>query len=64
MRYTVILQRESDGGYVATVPVLPGCVSQGDSREDALKNVEEATKLYLEDVREVGEPVPLAGSTA
>ena len=33
MRYTVILQKEEDGGYVASVPVLPGCVSQGDTRE-------------------------------
>ena len=51
MRYTVILQKEEDGGYVATVPVLPGCVSQGDTREEALKNIEEATEVYLEDVR-------------
>ena len=51
MRYTVILQKEEDGGYVATVPVLPGCVSQGDTREEALKNIEEVTEVYLEDVR-------------
>ncbi len=50
MRYTVILQRESDGGYVAVVPSLPGCVSQGDTREEALKNIEEAAELYIEDV--------------
>jgi len=59
MRYTVILQRESDGGYVATVPVLPGCVSQGDSREEVLKNIEEAIEVYLEDVRDAGEPIPV-----
>ena len=53
MRYTVILQKEEDGGYVATVPVLPGCVSQGDSREAALRNIEEAIEVYLEDVRAV-----------
>jgi predicted RNase H-like HicB family nuclease len=58
MRYTVILQRESDGGYVASVPVLPGCVSQGDSHETALKNIEEAIAVYLEDVRQAGEPIP------
>jgi len=40
MKYTVILQRESDGGYVATVPGLPGCVSE------VLKNIEEAIELY------------------
>lgn len=59
MKYTVILQRENDGGYVAVVPALPGCVSQGDSRAEALKNVEEAIELYLEDVRDAGEPIPL-----
>ena len=61
MKYTVILQRESDCGYVATVPALPGCVSQGDSREEVLKNIEEAIQLYLEDVRAAGEPVPVEG---
>ena len=58
MRYTVILQKDEDGGYVVTVPVLPGCVSQGDLREEALKNIEEAIEVYLEDVRAAGETVP------
>ncbi len=59
VKYTVILQRETDGGYVATVPALPGCVSQGDSRTEVLKNIEEAIELYLEDVRDAGEPIPV-----
>lgn len=59
MRYTVILQRESDGGYVAVVPSLPGCVSQGDTREEALKNIEEAAELYIEDVQAAGDPLPV-----
>ena len=42
MRYTVVLEQEGDGGYVATVPALPGCVSQGDDRAEALANVREA----------------------
>jgi predicted RNase H-like HicB family nuclease len=54
MKYTVILQREIEGGYVATIPVLPGCISQGDSREETLKNIEEAVELYLEDVKAAG----------
>lgn len=58
MRYTVILQRERDGGYVASVPALPGCVSQGDTREEALRNIEEAAELYIEDVLAAGDPVP------
>ena len=58
MRYTVILEQEPDGGYVATVPVLPGCVSQGDSREEALSNIREAAELYVEDCLASGDPVP------
>jgi predicted RNase H-like HicB family nuclease len=58
MRYTVILEKEPDGGFVVSVPALPGCVSQGDSREEALLNIREAIALYLEDCREAGEPVP------
>jgi predicted RNase H-like HicB family nuclease len=58
MRYTVILDQESDGGYVAIIPTLPGCVSQGDSREEALVNIREAAELYIEDCIEAGDPVP------
>jgi predicted RNase H-like HicB family nuclease len=59
MRCTVIPQKEEDGGYVVTVPVLPGCVSQGDTRQEALRNIEEAIELYVEDMRAAGEPVPV-----
>jgi predicted RNase H-like HicB family nuclease len=58
MKYTVILEREADGGYVASVPVLPGCVSQGNTRDEALKNIEEAIELYVDDCRRAGDPVP------
>jgi predicted RNase H-like HicB family nuclease len=58
MRYTVVLEKEADDGYVVTVPVLPGCVSQGDSRAEALENIREAIAIYLEDCRDAGEPVP------
>lgn len=58
MRYTVFLEKEPDGGFVVSVPALPGCVSQGDSREEALLNIREAIALYLEDCREAGEPAP------
>ena len=46
--YNVILQQE-DGGYNVSVPSLPGCFSQGDNFEDAIKNIKEAIELYLED---------------
>ena len=64
MRYTVILQKEDDGGYVATVPVLPGCVSQGDTRDKVLKNIEEAIEVYLKDVLATGESVPVEDARA
>jgi predicted RNase H-like HicB family nuclease len=58
MRYTVVLKREEDGGYVASVPALPGCVSEGNTRTEALNNIREAIELYVEDCREAGDPVP------
>jgi predicted RNase H-like HicB family nuclease len=59
MRYTVILEQEEDGGYVVSVPALPGCVSQGDSRGEALANIQEAIKLYVDDCIDAGDPVPI-----
>ena len=58
MRYTVILEREADGGYVATVPALHGCVSQGDTRDEVMRNIREAADLYIEDCIAAGDPVP------
>jgi predicted RNase H-like HicB family nuclease len=58
MRYTVVLEREEDGGYVASVPTLPGCVSEGDNRDQALANIREAIELYIEDCRDAGDPIP------
>jgi predicted RNase H-like HicB family nuclease len=59
MRYIVVLKKEQDGGYVASVPALPGCVSQGDNREATLFNIREAIELYLEDCRDAGDPIPV-----
>jgi predicted RNase H-like HicB family nuclease len=58
MRYTVIVEQESDGGYVVSVRALPGCVSQGDRRAEALSNIREAIELYIEDCRDAGDPIP------
>jgi predicted RNase H-like HicB family nuclease len=58
MRYTVVLEQETDGGYVASVPALPGCVSQGGNRAEALSNIREAIELYIDDCRDTGDPVP------
>lgn len=53
-----MLEQEEDGGYVAIVPVLPGCVSQGGTRDEALMNIREAIELYVEDCLAFGDPVP------
>jgi predicted RNase H-like HicB family nuclease len=58
MRYTVVLEQETDGGYVVSVPALPGCVSQGDTRAEALTNIREAIELYLDDCRAAADPIP------
>jgi predicted RNase H-like HicB family nuclease len=58
MRYTVVLEQELDGGYVATVPALPGCVSQGDTRDETIQNIRGAADLYIEDCIASGDPVP------
>ncbi|MBI3464246.1 MAG: type II toxin-antitoxin system HicB family antitoxin [Planctomycetes bacterium] len=58
MKYTVILRRGNESGYVASVPALPGCVSQGRTRREAIKNVKQAVALYVEALVEDGLSVP------
>lgn len=50
MKLKVILEKSDEGGYTVFVPSLPGCVSEGDTREQAIANVKEAIELYLEPV--------------
>ena len=52
MRIKVILEPSEEGGYTVFVPSLPGCISEGDTRELALRNIQEAIELYLEPVEE------------
>ncbi|MCG8556862.1 MAG: type II toxin-antitoxin system HicB family antitoxin [Proteobacteria bacterium] len=52
--YSVVLEPDPDGGYVAVVPALPGCYSQGDTVEEALANAREAIELTLEHPMPVG----------
>jgi predicted RNase H-like HicB family nuclease len=58
MTRRVVLYPGEDGHLVAEVPSLPGCVSQGNTRDDALANVREAISLHEEVLRERGEPIP------
>ena len=52
MKLKVILEPSEDGGYTVYVPSLPGCISEGDTKEEALANIEEAIELYLEPVED------------
>lgn len=58
MRLRVILEPSDEGGYTVYVPALPGCVSEGETKEEALQNIREAIELYLEPVDDdlVAEP--------
>ena len=57
-QYRVILEQDEDGVFVAEVPSLPGCISQGRTRGEALTNIKDAITAYLASLREHGEPVP------
>jgi antitoxin HicB len=56
--YTVVFEREEDGGFSVYVPDLPGCASQGDTHDEALVNIREAIECYLEALAKMGRPIP------
>jgi len=56
-RYRAILEPD-DGGFAIRVPVLPGCVSQADTREEALANIREAIQAYIGSAHKHGESIP------
>jgi predicted RNase H-like HicB family nuclease len=58
MRYRVLIEQDEDGAYVAEVPSLPGCITQGATREEVLRNAREAISAYLESLEAHGDPVP------
>lgn len=58
LKRKVLLYPGEDGYLVVEVPSLPGCISQGKTREEALAHIEEAIALYLEVLQDRGEPIP------
>jgi antitoxin HicB len=58
-KYRVIIEPDEDGIYVVEVPSLPGCISQGQTRTEAIENIKEAITVYLESLDAHGDPVPL-----
>jgi predicted RNase H-like HicB family nuclease len=64
MDYVAIVEKAADGSYSAFVPDLPGCVSCGDTVDEAHSLIEEAVALHIEALREQGEPIPMPTSKA
>ena len=58
MKFRVQVDRDEDGVFVAEVPSLPGCVTQGSTRAEALDNIREAITAYLESLKAHDEPIP------
>ena len=57
-RYRVLIEQDEDGVFVAECPSLPGCVSQGPTRDEALAHIKDAIAGYLESLRKHNEPIP------
>jgi predicted RNase H-like HicB family nuclease len=58
MQYRVLIEPDEDGVFVAEAPALPGCISDGKTREEAIANIKEAIAAYVESLKAHGEPVP------
>lgn len=58
MRYRILLELDEDGMYIAECPSLPGCISQGRTRKEALENIQDAIKGYIESLTKHNEPIP------
>ncbi len=63
LSYSVLYEQAPEGGYVAFVPVLPGCHTQGETLEETERNAKEAIALYLESLEAHGESIPEEGRT-
>ena len=58
LKYRVVIETDEDGVFVAEVPALPGCLSQGRTRAEAIANIKEAIAAYLESLKIHSEPTP------
>ena len=63
MEITIVLEPQTEGGFTVYVPSLPGCISQGETKEEALKNIKEAMELYLESLAAHGEKPEIENNT-
>lgn len=60
MQYRVVIEPDEDGIFVAQCPSLPGCISQGQTRDEAIANIKDAIEGYLASLKKHGEPIPPA----
>lgn len=58
LNYKLLLRKEPEGGYTVMVPALPGCITYGDNVDEAISMAKEAIELYIEELKDHGEPVP------
>jgi predicted RNase H-like HicB family nuclease len=58
MKYRILLEKDENGVFVAECPALPGCISQGKTRQEALENIRDAIKGYIQSLKKHNEPVP------
>ncbi|MBY0310858.1 MAG: type II toxin-antitoxin system HicB family antitoxin [Phycisphaerales bacterium] len=59
MKFRILIEQDEDGVFVANCPTLPGCWSQGGTRDEALANIQDAMRGYLESLAKSGDPIPL-----
>lgn len=64
VRYAIIIEKASDGGYGAYVPDLPGCVSMGETKEEVIENIADAIRFHLEGMKAEGLPIPIPTTEA
>ena len=58
MKYRIIIEEDEDGSFVVECPSLPGCISQGKTRKEAIENIQDAIRGYLESLIKHDEPIP------
>ena len=58
LNYRIMLRKEPEGGYTVIVPSLPGCITYGDTIEEAIEMAKEAIELYIESLKAHGEEIP------
>lgn len=64
VRFAIIIEKATDGGYGAYVPDLPGCVGMGSTKEEVIANIAEAIQFHIEGMKAEGIPIPMPNAEA